>query len=92
MFQAAVANFNPRTELQAGNESPDRGPTLIISAEHDHQVPWAIANATYKRQHKIEHNVTEIVEIPGRGHSLTIDSGWPQVAQTALDLIQRFVK
>lgn len=92
VFQAAFANFNPRTELQADNENPDRGPMLVISGENDHQVPWAIANATYKRQKKNEQNVTEIVEIPGRGHSLTIDSGWQQVAQTALDFVQRFVK
>jgi hypothetical protein len=35
--------------------------------------------------------VTEIAEIPNRGHSLTIDSGWPEVAQTCLNFIRRFV-
>ncbi len=65
---------------------------LIISGEHDHQVPWAIANATYKRQHKNAAHVTEIVEMPRRGHSLTIDSGWQEVARTALDFVGRFVK
>jgi hypothetical protein len=35
--------------------------------------------------------VTEIVEIKGRGHALTIDSGWREVADTALAFVKRFV-
>lgn len=50
IFQAAFANFNPRTEARADKKNPDRGPMLIIGGEKDHQVPWAIANATYKEQ------------------------------------------
>lgn len=64
---------------------------LVISGEKDHQVPWAIANATHQRQSK-NPGVAEITEIPGRGHSLAIDSGWQEVAQTALDFVGRFVK
>jgi non-heme chloroperoxidase len=90
IFQAAFANINPRTEAKADNMNPDRGPMLVISGEKDHQVPWAIAEATYKRQAK-NPGVTEIVEIPNRGHSLTIDAGWQEVAQTALGFIARFV-
>ena len=52
-------------------------------------MPWAIANASYKRQKRNE-GVTEIVEIPGRGHALTIDSGWREVADTALAFVRRF--
>ena len=62
---------------------------LIISGEKDHTVPWAIANASFKKQEKNE-GVTEIVEIPGRGHALTIDSGWREVADTALNFVKRF--
>jgi len=62
----------------------------VISGEKDHQVPWAIANASYKHQ-KHNHAVTEITEIPNRGHALTIDSGWREVADTALAFIHRFV-
>ena len=54
-------------------------------------MPWAIANASYKQQSDNK-GVTEIVEIPGRGHSLTIDSGWREVADTALAFVQRFAK
>jgi non-heme chloroperoxidase len=91
LFQAAFANINPRTEAKADKMNPDRGPMLIVSGELDHQVPWAIANATYKQQKKNEHAVTEIIEMSNRGHSLTIDSGWEEVAKTSLAFIQRFV-
>jgi non-heme chloroperoxidase len=91
IFQAATANFNPRTDAKVNSRNPDRGPLLIISGEKDHTVPWAIANASYKKQ-KRNAAVTEIVEIPGRGHSLTIDHGWREVAETAMDFVQRFVK
>jgi non-heme chloroperoxidase len=89
LFQAATANVNPWTEAKVDTKNPDRGPLLIISGEKDHTVPWAIANASYKRQ---QHNpgVTEIVEIPNRGHALTIDSGWREVADTALAFVARF--
>jgi pimeloyl-ACP methyl ester carboxylesterase len=92
LFQAAFANINPHTEVQADKTTADRGPMLIISGEKDHQAPSAIAEATYKQQRKNTATVTEFVEIANRGHSLTIDSGWPEVAQTCLDFIARFVK
>ena len=89
LFQAATANLNPWTEAKVDTKNPDRGPMLIISGEEDHTVPWAIANASYKKQERNE-GVTEIVEIPNRGHALTIDSGWREVADTALAFVQRF--
>jgi non-heme chloroperoxidase len=90
LFQAAAANLNPWTEAKVDSKNPDRGPLLIVSGELDHTVPWAIANASYKRE-KRNPGVTEIVEIKGRGHSLTIDSGWREVADTALAFVKRFV-
>ena len=90
LFQAAAANLNPWTEAKVDTDNPARGPLLVISGEKDHTVPWAIANASYKQQ-KDNPGVTEIVEIKGRGHSLTIDSGWREVADTALAFVKRFV-
>jgi non-heme chloroperoxidase len=90
IFQAATANLNPWTEAKVNSKNPDRGPLLIISGEKDHTVPWAISNAAYKKQARNE-SVTEITEIPNRGHALTIDSGWREVADTALRFIKRFV-
>ena len=86
IFQAAIANFNPWTEAQVDTRNPQRGPLLILSGEHDHTVPWAIAHASFKQQEK-NPNVTEIKEILDRGHSLTIDHGWQEVAEIALAFI-----
>ena len=88
LFQAAFANINPATEATVVKDHPDRGPMLIISADNDHTVPWAIANASYKREAK-NPAPTEIVKIPGRGHSLTIDSGWREVADAAAAFLAR---
>jgi non-heme chloroperoxidase len=90
LFQAATANLNPWTEAKVNSKNPARGPLLIISGEKDNTVPWAIANASYKKQKRNE-GVTEIVEMKDRGHALTIDSGWREVADTALAFVKRFV-
>jgi pimeloyl-ACP methyl ester carboxylesterase len=90
LAQMANANLNPRTEAKLDPKNPNRGPLLILEGEKDHTVPWAIANASYKQQRKNQ-GVTEIEKIPNRGHSLTIDSGWREVAQKALDFVKRFV-
>ncbi|MCW2572001.1 MAG: alpha/beta hydrolase [Frankiales bacterium] len=91
LFQAAAANLNPWSEAKVDTENPKRGPMLIVSGEKDHTVPRAIAEASYNKQ-KRNPDVTEFVEIAGRGHALTIDSGWREVADTALAFVQRFVK
>ncbi len=86
IFQAATANLNPWTEAQVDTQNPTRGPLLILSGEKDNTVPWAIADASYKQQKK-NPGVTEIREIPNRGHSLVIDHGWREVAETTLAFI-----
>jgi non-heme chloroperoxidase len=90
LFQAAAANLNPWTEAKVDSQNPERGPLLIISGEKDHTVPWAIANASYKREERNE-GVTEIVMVPNRGHSLTIDRGWREVCEKAIGFVKRFV-
>jgi non-heme chloroperoxidase len=52
-------------------------------------VAWAIANASFKRQRQ-NPAVTELEKVPNRGHSLTIDSGWREVAERALAFVKRF--
>ena len=88
LFQAAVANFSPRSETLVDRASPDRGPMKFLSGEKDNTVPWALTNAAYQKQ-RDNPSVTEIEELPGRGHSLVIDSGWEQVADTTLTFIQK---
>ena len=90
LFQAASANLNPWTEDKVETQNPERGPMLILAGEKDHTVPHAIANASFKRERR-NNGVTEIVEIGGRGHSLTIDNGWREVCDKALEFVERFV-
>jgi pimeloyl-ACP methyl ester carboxylesterase len=90
LFQAATANLNPWTEAKVDVKNPERGPLLIINGEKDNTVPWAIANASYHRQ-QLNEGVTEIVEMPNRGHALVVDSGWREVADTALAFVRRYV-
>ncbi len=91
VFQAAAANLNPWTQVKVDTTNPDRGPVLVISGNEDHTVPGAISRGSYKRQRRNQGS-TEIVEIPGRGHSLTIDGGWRDVAEVALGFVRRFVE
>ncbi|HXY46109.1 MAG TPA: alpha/beta fold hydrolase, partial [Acidimicrobiales bacterium] len=91
VFQVATANLDPWTEAKVATKDPARGPLLIIDGEMDNTVPWSVANASYKKQRR-NSCVTEIVKIPGRGHSLTIDRAWREVALTALDFVARFAK
>jgi pimeloyl-ACP methyl ester carboxylesterase len=90
LMQKANANLNPLTEARVDTRNPARGPLLVIDGEVDHTVPWAIAHASYKKQKRNRESVTEIVKIPNRGHSLTIDSGWRDVCETALAFVKRF--
>jgi len=89
LVQMGLANVNTWTESKVDTKNANRGPVLIIDGEKDQTVPWAIANATYKRQ-KRNSSVTEITKMPNRGHSLTIDHGWQEVAETALNFVKRF--
>ncbi len=89
LFQAASANLNPWTDVKVKSKNPDRGPMLIIEGGKDHTVPPSIAKASFKKERRNE-GVTEYREFPDRGHSLTIDSGWQEVADAALQFVKRF--
>ena len=90
LFQAATANLNPFSETKVDTKNPQRGPLLVVAGDNDNTVPLAITHATYKQQSR-NPGVTEIIEVAGRGHSLTIDHGWRDVAEIALAFISRFV-
>ena len=89
LFQAAAANLNPWTEAQVDTLNQERGPLLIVSGEKDNTVPRSMAQAAF-RQQQVNPGLTEMVEMAGRGHSLTIDSGWREVADVALGFVRRF--
>ncbi|MCU1491895.1 MAG: putative hydrolase or acyltransferase (alpha/beta hydrolase superfamily) [Acidimicrobiaceae bacterium] len=87
LFQAALANLQPKTEAAVDTRNPARGPMKFIAGEKDNTAPWAITHASYKRQRR-NPSTTVIEQLPRRGHSLVIDSGWEQVARTALAFIE----
>lgn len=89
LFQAATANLNPWARTKATKKNADRGPLLVVTGEDDNIVPFAMANAAYRLQRRNRHHATELVEIPGVGHSLVIDSHWREVADAALAFLGR---
>ena len=83
IFQAATANFSPHSEVKVETGNEARGPLLLVAGGRDHTVPAAITRSTLKR-YRHSKATTEIIELPDRGHSLVIDSGWREVADTCL--------
>jgi pimeloyl-ACP methyl ester carboxylesterase len=88
LFEAAAANFSLHSPAAVNTDNDDRGPLLLIMGGQDHTVPEAITKSTLK-QYRDSTAVTELVEFEDRGHSLTIDSGWREVAQTCLDWLAK---
>lgn len=83
LFQAAAANFSLHSPAAVETGNRDRGPLLLISGLEDHTVPDVVTRSTLK-QYRSSDAVTELKQFEGRGHSLTIDSGWRQVADAVL--------
>jgi pimeloyl-ACP methyl ester carboxylesterase len=88
LFEAAAANFNPHSAAKVATDNQGRGPLLLMAGGKDHTVPEAVVRATLK-QYRHSDAVTDIVDFPDRGHSLTIDAGWREVADTALAWLRR---
>jgi pimeloyl-ACP methyl ester carboxylesterase len=84
LFEAALATFTPKSPAQVNTRNKTRGPLLITAGGRDHTVPPAISMSTRKQYHRSP-AVTDFVEFDDRGHSLTVDHGWAEVAQYALD-------
>jgi pimeloyl-ACP methyl ester carboxylesterase len=87
LFQAAVANFSLHSPAKVDTKNEDRGPLLLISGTADHTVPDVVTRSTLK-QYRDSTAVTELKQFEGRGHSLTIDSGWKEVADAVLDWLK----
>jgi pimeloyl-ACP methyl ester carboxylesterase len=87
LFEAAAANFNPHSPAKVDTANSGRGPLLLITGGKDHTVPEAVTRATLK-QYRHSDAVTDLIEFPDRGHSLTIDGGWRTVADTSLNWLK----
>lgn len=84
LFEAAVANFALHSSAKVNTHNTDRGPLLLISGTADHTVPDVVTRSTLK-QYRNSTAVTELKQFEGRGHSLTIDSGYKEVADAVLE-------
>ena len=87
LFEAAVANFSLHSPAKVNTGNDTRGPLLLISGTKDHTVPDVVARSTLK-QYRDSAAVTELKQFEGRGHSLTIDGGWKEVADAVLEWLQ----
>jgi pimeloyl-ACP methyl ester carboxylesterase len=87
LFQAAAANFALHSEAKVNTDNDTRGPLLLISGLEDHTVPDVVTRSTLK-QYRDSTAVTELKQFEGRGHSLTVDSGWHEVANAVLDWLK----
>jgi pimeloyl-ACP methyl ester carboxylesterase len=87
LFQAAAANFALHSEAKVNTGNEQRGPLLLISGKQDHTVPDVTTRSTLK-QYRDSAAVTELKQFEGRGHSLTIDNGWREVADATLEWLQ----
>ncbi len=88
LFQAATAAFNPWSETKVNTTNANRGPLLIVSGENDHIVPPVLSKATFKKYRKSP-AVTEFKSFANRGHSLTMDHGWKEIAEYSLDWLKK---
>ncbi|GIH14891.1 alpha/beta hydrolase [Rugosimonospora africana] len=83
LFEAAAANFNPHSPAKVATDNQTRGPLLLIASGKDNTVPESVTRATLK-QYRHSEAVTDIVTFADRSHSLTVDSGWREVAEACL--------
>jgi pimeloyl-ACP methyl ester carboxylesterase len=88
LFEDAAANFVKNSPAKVDTAPADRGPLLLTSGTEDHTVPLKVTKEVYKIYSKGQSD-TEFHEFEGRGHSLTIDAGWREVATVALDWFER---
>ncbi|TDU79683.1 MULTISPECIES: alpha/beta hydrolase [unclassified Streptomyces] len=83
LFQLALGNFTPHSPTKVDTENETRGPLLLLSGRLDHTVPDLLTRSTYK-QYQHSHATTEYQCFEDRGHSLTVDHGWPDLAEASL--------
>jgi pimeloyl-ACP methyl ester carboxylesterase len=88
LFEAATANFSPHSPDKVDTKNSDRGPLLLVMGGQDHTVPEAITKSTLK-QYRHSSAVTDLAEFEDRGHSLTIDHGWQEIAESCLQWLEK---
>jgi pimeloyl-ACP methyl ester carboxylesterase len=88
LFEAAAANFSLHSPAAVDTANSDRGPLLLVMGGRDHTVPETITKSTL-RQYRGSNAVSDLLEFKDRGHSLTIDNGWREVADGCLEWLEK---
>src|ERR1700759_1736680 len=88
LFEAAAANFTPRSPAKVNTANKTRGPLLLTAGGHDHTDPGATPTPTPKLYHNSP-AIIEFIKFPDRCHSLTCDHAWREGTQGALDWIRQ---
>lgn len=83
LFEDATANLSRRSPAAVDTRAAGRGPLLLITGTEDHTVPRSVTAAVAKL-YEDGPSVTDYQEFEGRGHSLTMDSGWRDIADASL--------
>jgi pimeloyl-ACP methyl ester carboxylesterase len=84
LFQAGLANFNPKAVTKIDFHNDERAPLLIVGGGKDHTVPGVVAHSNYRLQKKSK-AVTEYKEYADRSHYTVGQDGWERVADYALE-------
>lgn len=87
LFEGATANLTPHSPAAVATHNSSRGPLLLTAGGQDRTVPATITRQTHKA-YRSSSAVTDVKEFPDRGHSLTIDAGWREVAEAVLHWLQ----
>ncbi len=91
LFEGLAANFVPRAPTAVNTANAERGPLLLIGAGRDNTIPASLVRSQHKMYAKSP-AITDIQEFADRGHSLTIDEGWREVADTATEWLKQRVR
>lgn len=83
LFEDATANFVKGSPAAVDTHVADRGPLLLITGTEDHTVPQSVTKAV-AHLYADGPSVTDYREFEGRGHSLTLDAGWKDVADASI--------
>ena len=83
VFQAGLANLNPRAATRVNYRNDERAPLLLIAGSDDHTVPASVDRSTL-RKYRHSKAVTDFKEFPGRSHLIVAQEGWEEVAEYAL--------
>jgi pimeloyl-ACP methyl ester carboxylesterase len=83
VFEAGLANLNPRAVTKVNYRNDTRAPLLLIAGSDDHTVPAAVNRSNYHKYHRSK-AVTSFKEFPGRSHLTIAQTGWEEVADYAL--------